>query len=284
MTDNIPPYRRNIRPIRPESFPTFVEQELDNVARTLDVHRTALINGTGGGSGTEGPEGPPGPAGPAGPAGPQGLTGDTGPQGPEGPSGPQGPAGDTGATGPQGPAGDTGATGPQGPAGAEGPQGPPGPSGSGGGGSEVPAWSNGSGNRRHSITVTVSGSHSGDARQSVAAEARNSFYWNGGGGDQSITFDCGVPTTWTGILWGQDRSSSGQGTWSIEGSADGVSWSTVDSGWDISSFTDYGGNQWGNKREFVNTTAYRYWRLTKTAGSTTNRPFVNWFGFKCTPF
>lgn len=42
-SDPLPPYRRGLRPAIPESFGTYVDQELDKIARTLDAHRTFLL-------------------------------------------------------------------------------------------------------------------------------------------------------------------------------------------------------------------------------------------------
>lgn len=43
MAIEIPPYRRVIRPVVPESFPRYVEQELDKIGRTLEAIRLAVL-------------------------------------------------------------------------------------------------------------------------------------------------------------------------------------------------------------------------------------------------
>ena len=120
MTDTIPPYRRGIRPVIPQSFPTYVDQELDKVGRSLEAQREAFESFEGG-TGTEGPEGPEGPQGPEGDPGSSAyevavengfigteaewLASLVGPEGPQGPQGPEGPQGPVGPEGPQGPSG-----------------------------------------------------------------------------------------------------------------------------------------------------------------------------------
>jgi hypothetical protein len=66
--ENLIPYRRSLRPVRPESFPQYVDQELDKIARS-SAEAVQALQGV---ELLEGPEGPMGPAGPAGPEGPPG--------------------------------------------------------------------------------------------------------------------------------------------------------------------------------------------------------------------
>lgn len=53
---SITPYRRSIRPVQPESFPRYVEQELDKVGKTAQglVEAVQSIDTSGTGSGTLG--------------------------------------------------------------------------------------------------------------------------------------------------------------------------------------------------------------------------------------
>lgn len=101
-------YIRRIRPSDPQSFPIYVEDELDRIAGTSSVtdSRITVLEETGG------------PAGPEGPSAydvavDNGFVGTeaewlaslVGPTGPEGPEGPEGPIGPDGPAGPTGPAG-----------------------------------------------------------------------------------------------------------------------------------------------------------------------------------
>ena len=129
--------------IEPEDQPSFKEQMMEVMNRTIDIAQSVRNDADSGKFigpvGPQGEQGIPGPIGPQGPKGETGEQGNIGPvgpqgeqgiQGPIGPQGPKGETGDKGQTGPQGERGIQGPVGPQGPKGETGPQGPQGIQGS----------------------------------------------------------------------------------------------------------------------------------------------------------
>lgn len=154
------------------------------------------------------------------------------------------------------------------------PVGAPG-NGSGGGGNT--SWELGSVNRKYLVNATAAGSFVNNPDDSLQSAPVNSFYWNTSAGAQSVTFDFGVDRRVDGIGWFQDNGT-GQGTWSIEASPDNATWTTLKTGIVLAPTLQLGYYQ--QREEFDNATAYRYYRMTKTAGSTSSSPYVNWFIFK----
>lgn len=154
----------------------------------------------------------------------------------------------------------------------------------GGGGGGGTSWANGTGERRFLIQATASGGSTGNPGNSLGVGPVNNFYWAANATVKNLVFDFLSPKVVDGFGVQQDASNAG-GTWTIAGSNDNSIYTTL-----ISDFiwggTPYGPNGFvaGNQyiREFTNTTAYRYYRLTLNTGSSNNR-WVQWFGFKCEP-
>lgn len=140
-------------------------------------------------------------------------------------------------------------------------------------------WTNGSFDRRGLVVATATGTFTGNPNNSLGATPVNNFWFAATAGAQEVTFDFANPRVLTGLLIQQDTASA-QGTWTFEGSNDNVTYTPVVASfnWNAVALSTV----FQHKLEFTNTVAYRYWRLRKTAGSTTT-PFINWFAFKCEP-
>jgi len=127
--------------------------------------------------------------------------------------------------------------------------------------------------------ITFSGLGGGNISASFDTMPRNDFYFSSSSGSQIVKIDFGSGDT--KIIQGfrifQNNGVS-QGTWSFQGSNDDVNWVDVDAGWDWTPITVAGLVYL--EREFANLAAFRYYRFTKTAGSTSNSPYVNWFQFR----
>jgi hypothetical protein len=127
----------------------------------------------------------------------------------------------------------------------------------------------GSGNRTGSITVTLGGVTigGGTASQLVNGSAANEFWWNGGS-SATLTFDLGTAKVIKQARWKQSNSST-HGTFKWQGSNDGTSYT------DIGGTFTLGGTTVQIHTTLINNgTAYRYYRLTQTAGNTSNSPFL----------
>jgi hypothetical protein len=75
------------------------------------------------------------------------------------------------------------------------------------------------------------------------------------------------------FTWTQDSAGT-QGTWKLEGSNDDTTYADIVTGLNI------GGASAVDVHSFTNTTPYRYYRLTQTAGSTTNSRWIQEVEFK----
>lgn len=162
------------------------------------------------------------------------------------------------------------------------------PSGGGGGGTvyNEPAWGYGSGERSGIIGVTVTGPYNGDPRQTLRSVPINNFFFPTSNVARTITFDFNAPNRVTGLL-AMQSSATGNGTWTLAGSNDNATWTDI-----INNFV-LGGAPYGPRggainflyqRSFVNETAYRYYRLSLNAGSSTDTdPYVTIFDFCAQP-
>lgn len=126
----------------------------------------------------------------------------------------------------------------------------------------------GSGNRTGTITVTLAGvsAGAGTASQLVNGSSSNEFWWNSG--SASLTFDFGSAKIIKQARWKQSNSST-HGTFKWQGSSDGTSYSDIGG-----TFTLGGTTSQIHTSLIDNATAYRYYRLTQTAGSTSASPFL----------
>lgn len=150
------------------------------------------------------------------------------------------------------------------------------PAAGGGGGT---SWSNGIGYRVPFVKVTVGGTSSGNAYALLGATPSNSFFWTGTTGTQSLTFDFYTALIIDGVEILQGTTTT-QGTWDIDGSNDGSTWTGLDTGWSWAPALSNNSQVYRVIREFSNSTAYRYYRLNKTSGSTSSVPYVTWMAFK----
>jgi hypothetical protein len=84
-----------------------------------------------------------------------------------------------------------------------------------------------------------------------------------------VKFDLGVGVTKiiTGFIWLQDAThSASHGTWVLEGSNDDTTYTGIGASFTL-----------GNSNPvytFTNTTAYRYYQLRQTAGTTSSTPWL----------
>jgi hypothetical protein len=127
----------------------------------------------------------------------------------------------------------------------------------------------GTDNRTGTITVTLAGvsTGAGTASQLVNGSSSNEFWWNSGSG-ATLTFDLGTAKVIKQARWKQSNSST-HGTFKWQGSLDGTSYS------DIGGTFTLGGTTVQIHTSLIdNATAYRYYRLTQTAGTTSASPFL----------
>jgi len=158
--------------------------------------------------------------------------------------------------------------------------------GSGGGGGAdgaTPSWADGSGDRRFSMTATAAGGSAGDPNLSLGAGTVDNFYWNPDAAEKSLVFDFQTPNIVQGFAARQDQNTA-NGTWKIQGSNDGTSWTDLvtDFVWGGTPYAPRNAFNYVYAREFENDTPYRYYRLLLVSGATNNR-WQNWFAFKSQP-
>lgn len=128
----------------------------------------------------------------------------------------------------------------------------------------------GFGNRTGLVTVTTTGTLATGTIDNavdgvIAATAGDGFVFTGAQSAIEVKFDFGASSTSTVIdvvaFW--MSSASTHGTWKVQGSANGSSWT------DVGSTFTWGGIVGLNRVDLGgNTTGYRYYRLLNTAGST----------------
>lgn len=151
--------------------------------------------------------------------------------------------------------------------------------GGGGGGSSAPSFFNPggmAGDRRLVMTATATGSFTGNPNLSLQGNPADNFFWAASAGAQSLLFDFVTACRVTEILWYQSVAAA-QGTWQVEGSNDNVTWTSLGTGLAPASSVRL-------SFAFTNTNSYRYYRMSKTSGSTSGAPYVNWFVFKVLGF
>ena len=126
------------------------------------------------------------------------------------------------------------------------------------------------------ITATATGAFMNNINAALNPFPVNSFYWQNSAGAQNIVLDFGVDRSQrvTGFRIFQDVVSP-QGYWSFQGSDDNENWTDLDTGWEWAPVSANGAVFL--ERTFENPNAYRYYRFTKTAGSTNTAPYINWF-------
>lgn len=112
------------------------------------------------------------------------------------------------------------------------------------------------------------GSFSGTPGNSIGFYYIDSFFWTTTSGSQDFIIDMGGLQALKGIMPIQSGATA-QGTWSISGSTNGVSYTTLGTGFNWANIY--------NPMTFANTTAYRYYKLSKTAGSTNSSPYQRMF-------
>lgn len=144
----------------------------------------------------------------------------------------------------------------------------------GGGGGDFRLWAPSAGNLDNiaAPVVTVTGSHSGTPQNSFRWAPNNDWYWNNGEAAGTVKFDFGTKVVLSGIGFLQDNATV-QGTWQAAGSNDDAF------------YTNLGAPAvWGGDKQssipFDNSTAYRYYKLTQTAGATSSSPYQQLFLFR----
>ena len=127
----------------------------------------------------------------------------------------------------------------------------------------------GSGDRTGNITVTLGGvtAGGGSASQLVNGSPANEFWWNTGS-CATLKFDLGTAKVIKQARWKQSNSST-HGTFKWQGSNDDTTYTDIGA-----TFTLGGATVQIHATLIDNGTAYRYYRLTQTAGSTSNSPFL----------
>lgn len=130
----------------------------------------------------------------------------------------------------------------------------------------------GTGDRRALIEMTTNTQWTGGATNvytMIDGNTGNQGFVVGTGGDE-FRFDFFEPRCIDEAKWYQNTSAS-HGTWKWQGSSDGSSWTDVGSTFNLGNGTSPTTHTTLNG----NTTAYRYWRLFKTAGNMSTTPFIN---------
>lgn len=137
-----------------------------------------------------------------------------------------------------------------------------------------PAYTNpgGTGDRTASITVTTTatlgaGTASNWVDGGVINNSADSAWFVAGQSGREVRIDLGSPFIVNELTW-QQQNTTTHGTWQVEGSPDGVAWTTLSSGVLL-------GNPSTHVIAFANTTPYRYYRLLQTAGVTSDSPWIN---------
>lgn len=155
-----------------------------------------------------------------------------------------------------------------------------------GGGGGGPSWSNGCTERRFLIESTATGGSTGLPGNALSAGPISNFYWNTGTATKTLTWEFTSPNIVQGLAISQNVATA-NGTWTIEGSNDGSTWTSIIADYVLGG-TSYGpgfvppGNLFA--REFANSTAYLYYRMVLNSGqSTSNVPYVTQIMFKCEP-
>lgn len=122
-----------------------------------------------------------------------------------------------------------------------------------------------------SATLTLQG---GALSNMVDGSFSGVAYFGNGQSSGNIKFDFGSAKVIDEFKWYQDRHDYANGTWQLAGSNDNTNWADIGSPFAISTSTDI------TVASFVNTNAYRYYRMTLVSGSTSYWPYVQEIEFK----
>lgn len=157
--------------------------------------------------------------------------------------------------------------------------------GSGGGGAMSALWVNGSGDLRQTVVATnLTGT--GDVRALLNPVETNTFYWPTGTGARWLKFEFPAAIILEGFGVTQNNNTA-NGTWTIEGSNDDATWTSIIADYVMGGATTYApiwvyANTY--LREFTNPTAYKFYRVSLNGGqSTSNSPYITKAYFKCPP-
>lgn len=93
-----------------------------------------------------------------------------------------------------------------------------------------------------------------------------------------VDFGSGNAFRCTGFTWWQQTNNT-HGTFDFEGSNDNSSWTSLKTGFTLGGAAAVSGHA-RNRYEVTNLTAYRYYRLIGTAGSTSGTPWLNEWEFE----
>lgn len=152
--------------------------------------------------------------------------------------------------------------------------------GSNSSGGTVPSYANlmGYGDRTAGITVTSTAALGGGTLTNLvdddfAATAAGSIFFTAAQSTRELVFNFGSRKVATQLIWWQNTVAS-HGTWVVEGSNDNSAYSQLGS-----SFT-LGNTSQLQQIDFANTTAYQYYRLRQTAGTTSGTPWILEVWFK----
>lgn len=127
------------------------------------------------------------------------------------------------------------------------------------------------GDRTASITVTTTATLGGGTINNLvdgglATNTTDSAFFNNGQSTREIKFDFGTAYIVNGLRWLQDILSN-HGTWIFEGSNDDSSYTQIGSSFAL-------GGVVLTIFEGTNSTAYRYYKLRQTAGTTSNSSWL----------
>ena len=132
----------------------------------------------------------------------------------------------------------------------------------------------GMGDRMASIVVTTTATFAGNIVNILdGSRTAQNFYWFSESG-REVKFDFGTPKIIDEARWYQDAAYS-NGTWQWQGSNDNAAWTNVGTPFVLGDavidvITELAGN----------TTAWRYYRMLQTAGTTSASPWIYEIEFK----
>lgn len=142
-------------------------------------------------------------------------------------------------------------------------------------------WGLGTGDRTTEMSVSTTaiiGGSSGPLENIIngswAVSTSGAYFWADAQTGRTLTFDFGTPRLIVEAFWYQHRVES-HGTWKWQGSNDDVGYTDIGS-----TFTLGGARRTRHTQLNGNSTAYRYYRLTQTAGTTHVGPNIQEVVFK----
>jgi hypothetical protein len=137
----------------------------------------------------------------------------------------------------------------------------------------------GSGDRTGVVTVTWDGTTGGGAVADLLDGSQtNEFFWTAGQTSKNLTFDFGTAKVIDAFKWYQDVGGSHGSSNKLQGSNDNVSYTDILPTGGGSTFV-LGGTSTGTEFTFINSTAYRYYRIT-VPGATSASPYLREIEFK----